>query len=523
MGRAVRMSVLLLSSLGLALPAHAERLNGRYLGTLNHVQMNGTSSDRMSHLYDATLRDIITRDVDLDLGISLRYDSQPGVSNTAILRSRFYADVKNTIWRVRSTYVPWQRTQPGNSERRKRDFTFGADLMPRNGPQLHFDFKRADRESELGVTQSSDLRADLTYALRPVRSHLSLRHLESNGASPKTTTDEVRAGVSASHAWRKVSVSGAWDAVATGTEMATVQSDRVMQNAAAGLGWTPHRKVAFTSNVSHRWENFGGDTALMRQSRRTSVTSKATVYPVRFLNVDLTREYSDLDVASGHITTDFLRLTATYVRPLAHQILFRSGYGTHFDLRDQDGDDTRTGVFAAANGRLRQNIQGGAEVRVSHAPKRSSGARWSTSANVQTKPSRLTSFDVRWRSDRSSELPGAQQDDRLWDFTLTYRPTSKVNMNVSHRRQDGSGRVDREERLWGGNVQWRLADRSSARAFASTRTTFVVASQRQEDMFGGDLTFWPTQNFELKTRVQYSKYSDRDSITTFGVNLSHLF
>lgn len=523
MGKAVRMSIGLLCSLGCAVPLRAEELSGRYLGTLNRSQTNGTTTDRMSHLYDATLRDVITNGIDLELGTSFRYDSRPGIANTSILRSRFYGDVKNTVWRLRSSFIPWQRTQPGNDERRRRDITVGADLTPRRGPRLFLNYKRADRESEVGMTQSDDLRADLSYSMERVATHLSARHLESNGSSPKSITNELRAGISARHHWRTLAVSGSYDAVATDTKKAASQNDRLMQDLGAVLGWRPHRKVSVSSNLAHRWEQFGGEAPQDQEPRRTSISTKLSVLPYTGLNVDLSQEYRKVDVASGAQVTDFLRFVTTYTRQLVHQVLFKSGYTARFDVSGQNDDNTLSGLFIAAHGRLRENLQGGAELRASRFPGRSMGTMWSKSANVRTKPTRLTTFDLRWRSDVSQQIQGRQQDDQLWDFSLAYRPVPGVNMNVSHRRQNGEGRVDRADRLWNLSLSWRLADRSSARAFGSTRTTHLVDSERTEEMIGGDFTFWPTENFELRGRYQYAKQSGAPASRTYGVNLSRLF
>ncbi len=210
----------------------------------------------------------------------------------------------------------------------------------------------------------------------------------------------------------------------------------------------------------------------------------------------------------------------SYLRPIVSQIQFRSGYSSIFDLR-QDGVDN--GIFIAANGRLRRNLQGGAELRVNEGSGVTSGSRWSTSANVRTMPTRSTTLDVRWRQAARSNVVGQQQSDRLWDFSLGYRVTRALHLNAVHRRMDGDGLVRRQQRFWSLHANWKLDARSSARAFVSASDMRLTDRLSTESMMGGDLTFWPTRNFELRARFQYSRYSHRDSIKLYGVNLSRLF
>ena len=520
------MSAALLTSVGAASPLVAQSVDGRYLGSFTHVDASGQSSNNMRHVYDAVIREALPRDLQLDLGTSLRYELEPGRRDTDILRARFFGDVRGTAWRVHGQYVPWQRMRPETVVPRRRDAQAGFEWTSRLGAQMRLNLNRSDRETDLGLSRLDDRRIELLYTRAGFGTNVGYRRLEGEpgGRGLRNTTDEYRAGLRGSRNWRSVSVSGAYDAVIADRTTFARRTDQDMQRANLSANWQPNRKVTVSSHLQRRWgKTSDSGLFLDRLTRELSTGARLLYLPFAGLSLDVLREYRQNQVAAGNLISDYVRFETLYRRPVARATMFQTGYAQSIDLRRRGGGVPTSSVFGAVDGVLRRGIRGRAELRAARSATVSTGTQWRRLVQLNTRPTRLTRFDVLWQRDTLPEIAGAQQRDRTWELLGGYQPTPETNIVVSYRRLDGTGRIMRADDFWAFNAAWRMAERTSLGFNGSSRRTRLQQSQARVRVASVDLTFWPAEQSKVRASWRRTKTAGRRRDASWNVIVSQTF
>ena len=531
---------LLIGGTALAPAAQGQSSDGRVLVSLLHSEQPGflrggsIETNEFLNLVDATNRSTLAQGIELDVGTSLRYEAEPwggpgrGFTDTDLLRSRFFADVRaeqrRTAWRLHGQFVPWQRTQPTPDIPRRRDVQVGLDFLPRNLPQLLFNFTRADRETQAGLSSSEDRRADLRFARGNFGTNLGVRRIETtpSGRTPGTKTDEFRAGLLGGSAWRRMSWSGTYDALVLHTGTRERDVDQLTHNLNGGVVWALHRKVTVGGNGLTRWLRTADNARpAPDETRELYLALRADTRPVTGLAVSLLREYRESRTTAGDVVADYARLEALYQRDVVRSTMFQTGLQQTFDLRSRGGGLPNNSAFALVDGMLRRGVNGRAELRLATTTPVETGLQWRGLLQLRTQPSPRSNFDVLWHVDQLPEIAGEQQRDRTLELVAGYQPTAGTSLVGTHRRLDGTGRIQRDERFWSLNGSWRTSQYSTLSVYASTRQTHLQLLAAQETIVGLDLTWWAREN--LRVRGTWRQVRGPGENRSYGVILTRDF
>jgi hypothetical protein len=523
-----RSAALILAGAILAVPAGAGAYEGRYVGSYHHTS-GIAGADVMRHYYDLSTRAVLPGSADLRLRMSLSYRANPGQENSDLLSSRFFADLRKPAWRLTTQFTPWQQASVGVSTSRDRNLLFGLDVSPRGAPRMALKYERQDRETLQGRSTTDDRRAEVSYAAGGIfGSNLSWRRLDARpmgGLNPDTRTEEWRGGLRTGVNLGRANAQATYDALYS--TYGSRDRDRTFYTQRMNLNssWAPSRRLTVGTSALVYWGRSEDNALTADQSINERYLSGRVAYqPVKGLSFEGLREYRRRQAVDGDIEADYARLQAILRRDIVRGMTFQSGYLRSFNIRSEDGSIPQNTVFTLVDGRLRKGINARAELRASRAGGSvSTGTQWHRLVQLRTLPSRDTRFEVTWRRDTLPEIDGKAQTDRQWEYQVGYQPATGADLVATYRRQDGRGRIDREERYGSLTGNLRLGQRSSLSLDWSRREALVLTSRSSEIIKGTDYTFWPAR----RTRVQLSwrqvAVRGRATLDTYGLSVDRNF
>jgi hypothetical protein len=498
----------------LSAPAGAQ-VTGRYLGAYQYYNGTGTD-DYMRHLLDLHDEDDLSRTLRLSLDMSLSYRARPGESETDLLQSRFFGNLRSQWWRAYAQYVPWQDAAPGVSPPRQQEIQLGFDLTPRRAPHLRLVYDRHDRANASGQSGVEDFRIEGTHSIGAVGSHLSYRRINTTvgqGAAAPSNTDEWQAGVLGAKSWGPVSGSAGYQG-----EYSTFESwdrSRIFYTQRVDLTgqWTPRRGLSVTGTAFTRWGRTEDNVLLGNQLIDEKYLSGGlTYFPIREIELGALREYRSSYAQIGNQVSDYMRLQAIFRKDLRRGLLLQNGYVYTVDLHSQNGSLPQNTVFFLLDGRVRRGVAMRGELRFSTDAdgNGSSGTFVRRLLGIRLTPSREVRLEGTWyyntypafftRSPGDS-LPPQEfegQNEQEWEVQGGYRPSARFDLSGSYRWLEGRGRLHRDERFSALTGSYQFADRTTLSVNWNRRVSEFGVSGIDTRALSVDLAFWLPQEFRTK-------------------------
>jgi hypothetical protein len=506
--------------------APARALEGRYLASMVHTE-GAESDDILRQRYDMGTQSVTPGNLSLDLRMSLSHQVRPGESNTGLLGSRFFGDLRSPAWRLRGQIVPWQDLNPGANSPRERNLQAGLDLMPRGAPRLSLDYQRLDRDVQNQRSFSEDRRAQLAYETGGVSANLRYRNLGTRSPESRTPgaqTREWRGFVSGTRSYKRLSGQASYDGLLSRFRSGDRARDLTTQQVDLSGTWSPSRKLTLGATALDRWgqvqDNIqNGDRAIAARA----LSARADYTPVTPIQLQAAREYRREAAPTGDVVSDYLRLQGIFRRPLLRAMTFQTGYEQTVNLQSGGGSVPSSTGFALLDGHVRTGVEGHGEVRAAHTPGGGApGIQWMRLLQLRTYPSRSSRLEASYRLE-TLPVDSLTQRDRQWDFTAGYDPSANISLVGSYRMQDGTGRVDRSERNASASTTWRAARRTSMGVNWSHRRARAALAQTRETVTGVDVTFWLPGEWKLHGSANYVTSDYRQDMTSYNVILEKVF
>jgi hypothetical protein len=524
-----------------AAPAAAD-LNGRYLGSYQ-VSEAATTEDFMRHLIDLHAYDDLSRSVKLSFDLSLGYRFRPGESQTDLLDSRIFGDLRHPRWRVHAQYVPWQDATPGPSPARRREMQLGLDLTPARLPQLRLVFDRHDRSTTIQNSSVNDFRIEGSHTLGELGAHASYRRIQSaiqGGVGAANNTDQWKAGVLANHSWGRMAASAGYEAEYNTYELRDLSRKYYTQRVDAGGQWSARRNLRVGLASYLRWgrsEDNGPANDLPIDEKFLS--GNVSYLPIRELELNALREYRSTQGLTEDAISDYLQLKAVLRKDLVRGLLFQNGYTYTADLHSRGGSIPQNGLYFLVSGRARRGVVVNGELRFATANQgeetSSSGTNVRRLLGVQLTPSRTVRVDGSWSRNTYPEftvqsgvdsLPPTvfpSQEEEEWTLLLGYRPSSRIDLTGSSRWLDGRGRLFRRERFGSATFGYRFSDRTSLAMNWNRRVSQVGPAEIDTRALSTDLMFWLPREFRTKLGWVHNTTVGRPSIDNYNVTVEKRF
>jgi hypothetical protein len=542
--------------------------HGQFVGSFHRTEGVG-EGDLLRFRYDIGTREAAPAGVDLDLRMSLQFQQRPGESNSDLLRSRFFADLRRSALRLHTQFVPWQATSAGASPPRERDVQVGADFTPPRAPRLTLNYSTLARDRADGRAESEDRRAEVSYALGSLSADVSFRRLDARpgGRDPVSTrTDEWQGELRGAASAGPLSGQAAYDALVTDFR----QRERRREFTSHGIdldgAWNPTRRFTLSASALGRWGRTDDNTLPSARSiDERYVSGSAQTRPLTGLDLTLLAESRSRRADSGHEdAADYLQAQGNFRRAIRQGFAFQTGFARTFPFESGPGEVPHSSAYAFVDGRLRKGVEGRAEVRGSRPDEASAGTQWHRLVQFRTRPLSTTRLDVTWSKDTQpiatterraagpadstaqidtlTVIEGISQEDRLWEITGGYDPRPSATLVASVRWLDGEGRIDRSERVTTLTATWRAARRTtltwnwSARRARSTFEAVAVPgadgedtiatrveSETSETVHGVDITGRLPGDYRVTGSWHRTSWSGREKSVTYGVTIDRSF
>ncbi len=449
-----------------------------------------------------------------------RYGLESGDGD--LLRHRWYADAQKSTVRIRTQFVPWQGVDSGVGGVRERVAQVDLNASPAGAPSLSAHYHRLDRDAPTwtasGVRSerswSDDWRGQLAYSRGGVGSTLAYRRLQSAPSSSslgaRSNTDDWRAALQGSRAWRAVSAQASYDA--SYSTYSTRDRDRKQYSQRTGVSsfWNPSRRLSVGGSGTVQWGRAEDNALPDSRSRAERFLSGSADYrPIDGMSLRVLREYRQQTQTGGDIVSDYVQGQATFARDLIRGLVLQAGAQRAVDLASRNGSIPLNTVYGLLDGRLRQGIAARAELRASRAVIGASqtGTQWGRSLQLRTAPVSNATCEITWRRDTLPMFDGQAQTDQEWQYTVGYQPVPRSSFIASYRRLAGTGRLVREERFGTVSAGIRISEEATLSVDWSRRESLVLSSRTGEIIGGVDLGFWLPS--ELRAKVQWRRAARR--------------
>ena len=523
----------------------------------------------MRFRYDVGTQETAPAGVDMNLRMSLQFQRRPGESDSDLLRSRFYGDLRRAALRLHGQFVPWQPTAAGASPPRDHDVQLGADFAPPRAPRLGLNYSRLDRDRADGRAQSDDRRADVSYALGGLGAEIAFRRLEAQpaGRDPiASKTKEWHGGLHGAGSLGSLSGQGAYDALISDFRQRERHREFTSHGVNLGASWNPIARFTLSASALGRWGRTD-DNALPsdRSIDERYVSGDAQVRPLSGLDLSLLSESRRRKESGSDASADYLQFQGNLRRPIREGFFLQTGFARTVTLESSQGEVPNSSAYAFVEGRMRKGIDGRAELRGSSSSDESAGTQWHRLVQLRTRPRSTTRLDVTWSKDTLpiaiierrvagpadssgtqvdtlTVIPGVAQQDHQWEITGGYDPRPGATVVASLRLLDGAGRIDRSERLTTVTATWRAARRTTlswnwswrrARsAFETTVATIEVGldtvttrveTETTEIVRGIDVTGRLPGEFRVIGSWRSASGSGREGSVTYSVTLDRNF
>ena len=522
-------------------PARAD-MDGRYLGSYQ-LSEAGTSEDFMRHLVDLHAYDDIARNLKLSFDVSLAYRFRPGESQTDLLESRIFGDLRHQRWRLHAQYVPWQDAAPGISPPRRRELQLGLDLTPARLPQLRLVYDRHDRSTAIENSRLEDFRVEGSHTMRGVGARLSYRRLQSvseGGVGAPNNTDQWKAGVLGNRSFGPVSASAGYEAEYNTYEIRDLSRVYYTQRLDVGGQWAAMRALRIGVASYLRWgrsEDNGPANDLPIDEKFLS--GNVTYLPIREIELNALREYRSTQGLTGDAISDYLQLKAVFRKDIVRGLLFQNGYTYTADLHSRGGSIPQNGLYFLLSGRARRGVTVNGELRYATAnhgdESSSSGTNVRRLVGVQLTPSRTVRLDGSWSLNTYPEFTVQSgvdslpltvfpaQEEEEWTLLLGYRPSSRIELTGSSRWLDGHGRLDRRERFGTATFGYRFGARTSLSVNWNRRVSELGTAKVDARALSTDLSFWLPREFRTKLGWIHNTTAGRLSANSYNVSVEKRF
>ena len=509
-----------------ASPARAA-VEGHYLGSLYRTE-GLIDENRMLHRYDANFLNDLPGNLALDFNMHLSYESRPGTTIPGLFRDRFEANLRKSWWRVQTEFTPWQRTGLSSSSSRYRYGQLGLLLTPAGGPQFSATMGRRDGESSTGSSSNRDFRTRISHTLYGVSPYLTFQTVHALSATKSGTDNRLQSwngGLSGARGWKHISAQASYEFRGSTFRSQYQQSENRSHWTSAGLSWLPQPKLTVNGSVSGRWtksEDHIGPEAKWLDEK--AWTTSATYLPMRGLTFEVYRDYRTAGGPSQPLVTDFAGLRADFRRDVVRRVAFQTGYSKTFDLRKHQGPVPLDQVYATVDGWLRDGLSFRGELRaLAPAEESRETLLWKRTLGIQTYPTRKFRLDATWRKDDLPGFAGVGETEIEWDFSGTFRPSSRTDVTASYRRLTGIGRILGEERYGSLALSRRMGKRTTFSINGVKRETLSGYLLTSDGWVSSDLTFWLPNEVRVKTTGRWQSPGTDRSATTYGLILDKTF
>lgn len=520
-------ALLALAAACVGLPARAEELDGRYVGSFVRT-VGTTTEDFVRQRYDLGTRSATPGGLDMELRMSLQHQVRPDLGHTGVLRSRFFGDLRSPTWRLRGQLVPWQDVRAGANSPREQTMQVGLDLLPRNAPRLSLDFTRLDRDINSLRSSSDDRRALLSYERGWLGTELRWRKLDARpdpGRLPTASTQEWGAALHGARSFGGITTQAAYDLLLSRYRSGERRRDLDTQQFDLRSTWNVSRRVTLGASGLERWGQ-ADDNALgaERAIRDRTLSAHADYRPIDPLNLQVLREHRRTRGTGTDLISDYLRLQALLRQALLRDFTLQTGYLHSIDLNSKNGEIPQTTAYTLVDGLLRRGLEARGELRASRTVGSSHlGTQWVRMLQLRTHPTARSRFETSWRRDDLPRLEGRAQQDDQWEFTTGYELSPGSSLVGSYRLLDGQGRIDRDERLGTVNGTWRTGNRTSIGANWSDRRSTTQGLRLRETVTGSELTFYLPGEVRLHGSWTRSSGSRRARADSFNLVLDKVF
>ena len=472
----------------------------------------------MRHLLDLHAYDDLSRNLKLSFDISLGYRFRPGESQSDLLESRIFGDLRHQLWHAHAQYVPWQDASPGVQPPRRREIQLGFDLTPPRLPQLRVVYDRHDRSTVVENSKVEDFRIEGSHSLPNLGTHLSYRRIQSaseGGIGAPNNTDQWKAGVIGNRSFGPVSGTAGYEAEYTTYELNALSRIYYTQRVDVGGQWAAMRALRVGVASYLRWgrSEDNGPAADVPIDEKF-LSGNVTYLPIREIELDALREYRSTQGLTGEAISDYLQLKAVLRKDLVRGLLFQNGYTYTADLHSRGGSIPQNGLYFLLSGRARRGVTVHGELRFATAnqgdEEASSGTNVRRLLGVELTPSRTVRLDGSWSRNTYPEftiqsdvdsLPGTvfpAQEEQEWTLLFGYRPSGRIELTGSSRWLDGHGRLSRSERFGTATFGYRFSDRTSLNVNWNRRLSQVGAAEIDTRSLSSDITFWLPREFRTK-------------------------
>jgi hypothetical protein len=537
--------------------------HGQFVGSFHHTE-GAAEEDLMRFRYDVGARETTPGGVDVNLRMSLQFQNRPGETDSDLLRSRFFGDLRRSALRLHGQLVPWQSSAAGASPPREHNVQVGADFTPARAPRVSLNFSRRDRDRGDGRAQSDDRRAAVSYALGGLGAEVAFRRIDSrpSGEDPVATrTNEWRGELRGGASRGGLSLQGAYDALLSDFRQRERRREFASHGVNLGAAWNPAVRFTLNGSALGRWGRTDDNAMPDRTLDERYVTGSAQYRPVNGVDLTLLSESRRRREASGDLSADYMQLQGNLRRPIRGAFALQTGFARTMTIASSPGEVPSTSAYAFVDGRLRRGLDARAEVRGARqkgAP--SGGTQWHRLVQVRTRPRPATRIDVTWsietlpiatierrasdpadtsgaQVDTLSVIPGVTQEDRQWEVTGGYDVRRSLSLVASHRLLDGEGRIDRSERLTSMTASWRASRRMTIAWNASwrrSRSRFEAAAEgggasprvdaeTTEIVRGIDLSSRLPGKFRVVASWRSASVSEREGSVTYSATLDKSF
>lgn len=518
----------LVGGLVLVIAAETAAFEGRYVGSLYHTPGRFSDENQMRHLFDVGTRSTVYGGADLRLWMNLSYSSRPGMSGTELLQGRVSADLRKSIFRIHGQIEPWQDSAPGASPPRKRNLTFGLDVSPRNGPRLLLNWSRADRASSYsGRSSIEDGRVRLDYGWSGGGAGLGYRRLESGvaaGGPERRILDEWRADISKNWNWRRVSVLTAYDGQYTRTSFRDRETTYFVNRLNLGGRWVPTRRLLIGgSAIARLGTSEDNAVAADRDIDERFLSGRARYIVFEGFDLSLIREYRTRDVSAG-ASADYWQAQAQFRRDLIRGMGVHAGVSRTQDLVTSGGNAPKNSSFLIVDGWIRKALAARIELRAAWLDDiRFIETQWRRLAQLRMVPGPATRLEITWHATSEPRVGETSQNDRAWEFLVGYRPMVDLDLSLTYRTLEGTGRVERSERYGSITSTWRLTPAANLAVNWSRRKAATGYFLTDERVAGVELRFRLPRRFQVRGNWRHLAGISRPTTDTYGLVLEKRF
>jgi hypothetical protein len=474
----------------LLVPGRVLGLEGRYIGSVTRLEGIDDMSNT-NHSYDLSTAKSLSNQVDLDLRMSLRYQARLGQADSDLLGSRFYGDLRGSMWRLRGQLTPWQNVSTGPAPSRNRNAQFGFNLSPRDLPQFDLGYTRRDELTSSGRSGSDDRRATLSFGRGILQAAGSYRRVDRelrDSSTPGARTEEWKTSASAAPFWRGVTLRSGYEFLSTRYRSAARRRDIESHSVDLGGTWQPVRRATLSANGLFR-SGTTTDNAFpeARSGDERSYGGQAGYRPWTWLDLTAGRDYRRTAVAQGNSISDYGQLQARARQRLFRRLSFQTGYQKYIDFADNQSVPADN-VYAQVEGPVLRGLIARFEARTSTSGLQGVGRQWRQVAQLRGDPIPEMHIEAGWRHDALPDSGGPGLSRNEWSTTISFAPESALGLVANWKWQSAKGRIRSQERLANALVTWRRSDRSQLSFSWSRRRSTTLLTTTRETVYGLDLS-----------------------------------